>query len=292
MTRYDAAIIGTGPAGLEAAINLKIRKKRFILFGDSALSGKLMAAPHIDNYLGLPGISGQALAERFAEHIRQMDIPITTKQVKMIYPMGDFYSLAVGEDVYEASTVILAPGISHDKLFPGEEEYLGKGVGYCATCDAPLYRGKTVVVVGYTEEAVHEANYVAEIAGKVYYVPMAATPDLPDAPVEIIEDKVTGISGDAVVRTLHLAGQDIATDGVFILRASVAPTALIPGITMNGPYIHVNQDMETNLPGCYAAGDCTGKPHQYMRAAGQGQTAALSAVTYLAHLRKHQKNKQ
>ena len=290
MERYDAAIIGSGPAGLEAAINLKIRNKRFIFFGSDNLSRKIVTATRVDNYLGLPAISGMDLQARFIEHLTKMDIDIVTQQIQMIYSMGDFFSLASSQDTYEATTVILATGIAHTKMLPGEEAFLGRGVGYCATCDAPLYRGKTVAVLGYTDEAVHEANYVAEIAEKVYYIPMAKTSFMPDAEVEIIEGPVAGVTGDTLVRQLEVAGKSVPVDGVFILREAVAPAALMPGIAMNGNYIAVNVDMETNIPGCYAAGDCTGKPHQYIRAAGQGQTAALSAVSYIDNMKKEKKN--
>lgn len=286
MERYDAIVIGSGPAGLEAAINLKIRNKKFLVFGQAALSQKVVAAQRVDNYLGLPGIAGPDMRQRFADHIDAMGIEITPNQVQMIYPMGDFFSLATAEETYEAKAIILAMGISHTKLLPGEEAFLGHGVGYCATCDAPLYRGRTVAILGYTEEAVHEANYVAELAERVLYVPMSDIPALPDAPVEILRGKVHAIHGDTVVRSLEIDNDKVAVDGVFILREAVAPTALLPGIAMNGNYIQVDSDMNTNIPGCFAAGDCTGRPHQYMRAAGQGQTAALAAVDYLARQKK------
>lgn len=282
MKRYDAIVIGSGPAGLEAAINLKIRNKSFLLFGQENLSKKLVTASRIDNYLGIPATSGEALKDRFAAHLKQMEIAIHTQQVQMVYAMGDFFSLATSMETYEAKTIILATGIAHQRMLPGEEAFLGKGVGYCATCDAPLYRGRTVAVLGYTDEAVHEAHYVAELADRVYYVPMEPTAIMPDAPVEVIEGKVTAIEGDAQVRTMRIGDVAIPVDGVFILREAVAPTSLVPGIAMNGNYIQVDIDMRTNIPGCFAAGDCTGGPHQYMRAAGQGQTAALSATSYLA----------
>lgn len=285
MSRYDAAVIGTGPAGLEAAINLKIRNKRFLLFGSQNLSRKLEAAPRIDNYLGSPGVSGKELQQRFNDHLAQMEIPILDEQVQVIYPMGDFFALASGDQTYEASAVILATGAFTAKPLPGEEEFLGRGVGHCATCDAPLYRGKTVAVLGYTDEAVRETNFIAEIVGKTYYVPMKKTSRMPGEGVEVQTGKVEAIDGDTVVRSLRLGGRDLPVDAVFVLREAVAPASLLPGIDMQDGFIHVDAQMQTNIPGCFAAGDCTGKPHQYMRAAGQGQTAALNAVSYLDNLK-------
>lgn len=278
--RYDSIVIGSGPAGLEAAINLKIRKKKFLLFGTPELSRKITAAPRIDNYLGLPSITGLELQERMSIHLLAMDIQITNGQVQMIYPMGDYFSLATGTSTHESKTVILAPGAFSAKEIAGEQQFLGRGVGYCATCDAPLYKGKTVAVLGESDEAVLEAEYIAEIAAKTYYIPLKKTESLP-ANAEVLQGAVKGIAGDTAVRSLLVDDHALAVDGVFILRETVAPASLLPGLAMQGSFIGVDAGMATNIPGCFAAGDCTGKPHQYMRAAGQGQTAALNAVAYL-----------
>jgi len=281
MSRYDVAIIGSGPAGAEAAINLKIRNKKFILFGSPDISKKVTAASRIDNYLGLPGISGKELKERMQDHLKQMEIEISPQQIQMIYQMGDYYSLSAGQEVLEATAVILATGAFSSKMLAGEEEFLGRGVSYCATCDAPLYRGRTVAVLGYSEEAVFEANYIAELAGKVYYVPVKEAKSSLADQVEVVTGKVQGVEGDTVLRSLIFEDKTIEVDGVFILREMVAPSSLMPGIKIEKGYIKVDENMATNLPGCFAAGDCTGRPHQYMRAAGQGQTAALSVLDYL-----------
>lgn len=281
MERLDVAVIGSGPAGLEAAINLKIRNKSFLLFGDPDLSRKVALAPRIDNYLGSHAITGKELQQRFRDHLASMEITVAPVQIQMIYPMGDYFALASAKQTYEASAVIIATGVFSAKLLEGEEQFLGRGVGYCATCDAPLYRGRTVAVLGYTDEAVHETNYIADMAGKTYYVPMKKTSIQPDGKVEILEGRATGVAGDSAVRSLLLGDRSVAVDGVFILRESVAPASLAPGIAMRDGFIQVDTGMATSFPGCYAAGDCTGPPHQYMRAAGQGQTAALNAVAYL-----------
>lgn len=281
MQRFDSVIIGTGPAGLEAAINLKIRDKNFLLFGSKDLSRKLTVAPKIDNYLGLYGISGRELAERFLAHLAAMEIEITGGQVSVVYAMGSYFSIATPTETYEASTVILATGAFSATLLKGEQELLGCGVGYCATCDAMLYRGKTVAILGYNDESVHEANFVSEIAEKVYYIPVKKANITPNANVKIVAEKPLEILGDSKVTGLKLETFTLETDGVFVLRDSVAPASLVPGLETDGGFIKVDALMRTNIAGLFAAGDCTGKPHQYMRAAGQGQTAALEAVSYI-----------
>lgn len=281
MYRYDVIIIGSGPAGIESAINLKIRNKSFLLFGRDNLSAKIERAPKIDNYLGLPGIGGKELADKFRTHMDYMNIALQPEQVSSVYPMKDYFAVATNKNTYEATAIIAAGGVVTSKPFPGEERLLGRGVGYCATCDAPLYKGKTVAVVGYGDEAVHEANFTAELAAKLFYIPAAKHGATLSAQIETVEGKVLEIAGESKVESLVLQDRTLKVDGVFVLRDTIAPEALIPGIETRGGFIAVDSEMRTNLPGCFAAGDCTGKPHQYMRAAGQGQTAALNAAAYI-----------
>lgn len=279
--RYDIAIVGSGPAGLSAAINAKIRNKNIILFGYKDLSNKLTKAPKINNYLGFYEISGESLKERFQEHLKVMDIEITEERINSIYAMGDYYALMANEKIYEAKSIIIATGMEYTKPLKGEQELLGKGVGYCATCDAPLYRGKVVTIIGYNKEAEHEANYVSELAGKLYYVPMYKdSMNLRDS-IEVVEDKPIEIKGEDRVTELLLKDKTIATDAVFVLKDSISPGQLVPGLQIEEEHIMVDRNMKTNLQGCFAAGDCVGKPYQYIKAAGEGLIAALSAVSYI-----------
>jgi thioredoxin reductase (NADPH) len=281
MERYDIAIIGSGPAGLEAAVNAKIRNKKVIVFGNEDLSKKLLLAPRINNYLGFYELSGVELKNKFKEHIDKMGISINSEKVNNIYAMGEYFSIMTSKENYETKTVILALGMEHTKPIKGEDVLLGRGVGYCATCDAPLYKNKVVTIVGYNKEAESEANYVSEIASKVYYVPMYADEYDINAKVEIVKDSPVEVAGQNKVEKLILKAREIVTDGVFILKDSAPPEELVPGLEMENKHIKVNRNMETNIKGCYAAGDCTGKPYQYMKAVGEGQVAALNAVEYL-----------
>jgi thioredoxin reductase (NADPH) len=285
-SRYDIAIIGSGPAGLSAAINARIRNKSIIFFGYKDFSNKLIKAPRINNYLGFPGVSGIELKEKFEEHIKAMDISITYERVNSIYSMGDYFALMVNEKMYEANAVVLATGMEHTKPLKGEEEYLGKGVGYCATCDAPLYKGKIVTVIGYNKEAEEEANYVSELAGKLYYIPMYKGDYELRESIELILDKPVEIIGEDRVRKLILQSGKIDTDAVFVLKDSISPGQLVPGLKMEEGHISVDRNMKTNINGCYAAGDCVGKPYQYIKAAGEGLIAAQNAVAYIDSLKK------
>lgn len=284
--RYDIAIIGSGPAGLSAALNAKIRNKDFIIFGNRNLTTKIVKAPKINNYLGFYGLSGEALKERFQEHINAMNIEITEERINSIYAMGEYFALMANDKTFEAKSIILATGVEYTKPIKGEEEYLGRGVGYCATCDAPLYKGKNVVIIGHNKEAEDETNYVSEIAGKVYYVPMYKGSYNLNNNITLIEDKPLEVIGDLKVKKLVLQNSEIETNGVFILKDSISPGQLVPGLKIEEEHIAVDRLMATNIKGCFAAGDCVGKPYQYIKAAGEGNIASLSAVKYLDSLKK------
>ncbi|MBY6998123.1 NAD(P)/FAD-dependent oxidoreductase [Clostridium botulinum] len=279
--RYDIAIIGSGPAGLEAAINAKIRNKDIIIFGNKELSSKLVKAPKINNYLGFYDILGNELKDKFIDHIDKIGIEITFERINNVYAMGEYFALMVNEKMYEAKTVILATGVEYGKALKGEEEFLGKGVGYCATCDAPLYKNKTVAIIGYNKEAEEEANFVSQLASKLYYIPMYRSDYELSEKVEVINDKPIEIVGEQHVEKLILKDSEIEADGIFVLKDSISPSQLVPGLEMEDEHIKVDRKMKTNISGCFAAGDCTGKPYQYIKSAGEGQIAALSAVSYL-----------
>lgn len=279
--RYDIAIIGSGPAGISAALNAKIRNKSFILFGNSSLSSKIEKAPKINNYLGFPGSTGKALGEAFKEHMAALNIQITEERVNNVYSMGEYFSIMVNEKIYEAKSVILATGIQFGKAIKGEEEFLGRGVGYCATCDAPLYKEKIVTIIAYNEEGEAEANYVSELAAKVYYVPMYKGDYKLNSNIEVVQDTPVEIKGNMKVTSLVLKNSEITTDGIFLLKDAISPGQLVPGLQMEDGHVKVDRLMATNLKGCFACGDCVGKPYQYIKSAGEGNVAALSAVAYL-----------
>ena len=283
MKRYDIAIIGTGPAGLEAAITAKVRNKNILLLGSKNLSIKIESAHTISNYLGMPNISGVEMQGVFCNHIESMGIKITEDKANMVYSMGDYFAIQGQGTMYEASTVILACGMSVVKPIIGEMEHLGNGVSYCVTCDAALYRGKKAVVVAYSRKDEEEAEFLSEIAEKVYYMPMYATELTSTDRLEVVNaSKINEIRKSESEMTLILDNGEISADGIFILRNHVAPAQLVPGLLLENNQVVVDRSMNTNINGLFACGDITGAPYQYIKAAGEGNVAALSAVNYLA----------
>ena len=282
MDRADIAIIGTGPAGVSAAITATIRNRKVILFGSRDMSEKVTRAEQILNYPGFPAVSGEELARAFRNHLDSMGITVTEKRIGAVYAMGDYFALQAGEDMVEARSVILACGVVQGKPLAGEAEMLGRGVSYCATCDAPLYRGKTAAVIAYSAREEAEAAFLSEVCARVLYFPMyEGTVNLPEN-VEVIREKVTGLRQAEGKWLADTPQGSYAADGIFVLRDAVAPGTLVPGLETDGTHVTVNRRMETNIPGVFACGDIAGKPYQYIKAAGEGNTAALSAVQWLA----------
>ncbi|MEW9079711.1 NAD(P)/FAD-dependent oxidoreductase [Terrisporobacter glycolicus] len=293
--RYDIAIVGSGPAGLSAAINAKIRNKNIIVFGNDNLSNKLEKAPEINNYLGFHEISGEDLKSKFKHHIDSMGIKVSNNKITNIYAMGDYFALMSGENMFEATTVILATGVQYGKPIKGEEEYLGRGVGYCATCDAPLYREKTVAIIGYNKESEEEANFLNEIASKTYFIPMYKKEGLMrgndlDTSIEVINERPVEIKGEMLVNQVSFKNSAIDVDGVFVIKDSASPKTLVPGLEVDESHVKVDINMNTNIAGCFACGDIAGKPYSYIKSAGQGQIAAINAVSYIDQLKVKEKN--
>ena len=280
---YDTAIIGTGPAGVSAALNLKIHDKNFIWIGSHDLSCKITRAERISNYPGFTDASGETLSAAFRAQIDAMGIEITEAMVNSIMPMGDHYALLAGPDFYEARTLILTTGVNQTGGLAGEAEFLGRGVSYCATCDGGLYRGRTVAVVCGNARFEHEAAFLAGLAAKVYFFPYYKNPGLTGANIESPAARPVAVEGDARVTALRLNTDDtLPVDGVFCLRDAISLSTLLPGLETQNGHIAVNRDMATNLPGVYAAGDCTGRPYQYAKAVGEGNVAAHGVIEFLA----------
>ena len=280
---YDIAVIGSGPAGLSAAVQARARNRSVLVVGGDDRDNPLYKTPRIDNYLGFPQISGKELLERFRAHADDMGVARKEGRVLNIMPMGDTFYLSIGSEMEQARAIILATGVVRANKYPGEAEYLGRGVSYCATCDGMLYRGKEVVVVGKAADAPQEANYLQELGCKVTYVsdkaPDGLRPDIPFVKAPKVE-----ITGEGKVEALRAGSTTIPCEGVFILRPSVAPAGLLPGLALDNGYIQVDRNMATSVPGVFAAGDCAGLPLQVSKAVGEGLVAGLRAAEYVDHI--------
>ena len=282
---YDVIIIGTGPAGISAALTLKQLNKNFLLIGSKELSYKINTAEKIRNYPGLSNISGKEMKEAFLKQLSEMNIEILNKQVTGVYDLSDHYAVLCGQDSYEAKSIILGLGVESIKPIEGEIELLGQGVSYCATCDGFLYKGKDLTVVSSSKEFEHEARYLAELANKVNYIALYKDIDMDLDNVNIIKGMPNKITKENKKMNLHFKDSIIESDGIFMLKAAISPALLVPGLETENGHIIVDRQMKTNLSGVFAAGDCTGRPYQYTKAVGEGNVAAHSSVEYLNNLK-------
>jgi thioredoxin reductase (NADPH) len=284
---YDLAIIGGGPAGLSAAITARARDKQTLVISNKPQNSPLAASKLVENYPGLPRISGLRLLEQMVSQARDLDVEFLYERVISILPTEGRFTIATGNTSINASAIILATGAQMAKPFAGETDFLGRGVSYCATCDGMLYRTATVCVVGLNAEAVEEANFLAKIGAKVVFLAKRVPHGL-DANIMVEQGTVVGIKGDSLgVSGVEFKNGDtdkhetIPCNGVFILRPSLAPDALVVGLELAEGFIVVDKSMATSEKGVFAAGDCIGKPLQIAKAVGEGQQACLSAVEYL-----------
>ena len=188
-------------------------------------------------------------------------------------------------EVYEAKTLILAMGVMTAKLLKGEDELLGRGVSYCATCDGMFYKDKKIAVLCNDPKYEHEVEYLADLAAKVTYFPLFSDSQVKKENVTISKDFPVEVNGiDRVTGLTLKSGETLSVDGIFCLRNAIAPSKLIPGLEIENGHIVVDRAQKTNLPGCFAAGDCTGRPYQYTKAVGEGNVAAHSCISYLAEI--------
>lgn len=279
---YDIAIIGSGPAGVSAVINAKILNKSYIWLSAKSSSDKVSKAELIKNYPGLPSVTGAELNWTFKNHCDAMYIENTQGIVTGVYETGDKFTLLVGNKDYEAKTVILCLGVQSKKPLDGEELFLGRGVSYCATCDGNLYKGKNIAVVATDKSFGHEIEYLCSLAAKVSVIPLYRDCTINCNNAEIIVKTPVKITGSTRAEKLWFKDGSLSVDGIFILRDAIAPSALMHGLEVVEGHIAVNRKMQTNIKGVFAAGDCTGKPYQYVKAAGEGNAAVYYAIEYLS----------
>jgi thioredoxin reductase (NADPH) len=286
---FDVIIIGCGPAGLQAAIHAARKKVKVAVLGHLEASGLNRA--DVENYFGIDQMSGKELLLKGAEQARRFGAEIFEQDVMKAERKDDAFEVITDHDLeFRSRALILAPGISRKKLnVPGEKEFLGKGVSYCASCDCNFFRQKTVAVIGDESTAASSALLLTEYASVVYWISknLNVAPQLmakvKASKADIISPaSVARITGDEVVKGLELNdGRRLAVDGVFIeLGAKGAADLALDLNVLPDPsgIIEVNKDMETSVPGVFACGDVTGMPWQLARAVGQGCIAGTNAA--------------
>lgn len=277
---YDCIIIGTGAAGVSAALTLKALKIDFLWLGDKKLSRKIRSAEKIKNYPGLNGVSGEEMQKAFLAQIADEGIEITQAKVNGVYPMGNHFSVMCGQVTYEGKTVIIATGVETIKPVKGEAEYIGRGVSYCAVCDGFLYKDKTIAVYCESNEEIKEVELLAKYASRVYlFCPEKVKVDMPN--VKRVGSIIREMKGDMRIRTVVGESGEFAVDGVFMLKQSFGADTIVYGLKTEGGAVITDRMQATSVAGVFAAGDCTGRPYQYAKAVGEGNVCAYSVNAYL-----------
>lgn len=299
---YDIIIIGSGPAGLSAAIYAQRACLDTIVIEKNGISGgQVLNTWEVDNYPGFPGVTGFELSRQFREHANKLGARVVQDEVVQVELSGNVKKVVCEEETYEARCVILASGAHHRTLeVPGEEELRGAGVSYCATCDGAFFRGRTVAVVGGGDAALEDAIFLARMCEKVYIVhrrdKLRGAKRLQERlqALENIEfvwnSETVAIEGNAQVEALRLrqtkTGEErrLDVDGVFIAVGIAPESELYAGqleLDEQG-YIRADESGQTSVPGVFVAGDVRTKAlRQILTAASDGANCVASAERYL-----------
>lgn len=281
---YDLIIIGAGPAGISASLYAKrANLKVLVLYHGKA---DLESASQIDNYYGFKdGISGKELYENGIEQAKRIGVDVREEEVINIEPgLNDIYLISTTENKYETKAVILSTG--NKKIKPnisGINEFDGRGISYCAICDGFFYRNKNVVVIGNGNYALNEARELAHVAGNVKILTNGLD-GVEQNEFEVITKKIKCITGEAKVENIEFEdGEILKLDGIFVALGEAGGTDFAKkiGIIMNGDNIKVNENMETNIKGIFAAGNLTGGLLQISKAVCDGAKAGLQAINYI-----------
>lgn len=284
----DVIIIGTGPAGISASLYTTRAGLSTQIIGKD--QGALLKATVIDNYFGLPGISGEELVGKGVEQAKGLGAEVIDDEVLGI-GWDSHFQLKCKSGEYAAKTVVIATGTKRTTApLQGLKELEGKGVSYCAVCDAFFYRGKTVGVLGDGEYAAHEIGHLLPIAKEVWLFTNGREPRVVlHEKVRICKEPAEALEGETSVTGIKLQkGEKIPIDGLFVAMGSAGGTDLARkiGAATDGKYIHVNKQMETNVPGLFAAGDCVGGLLQISKAVGEGAIAGMSVIRFLRNEQK------
>ncbi len=301
---YDLVIIGAGPAGLTAGIYAARARMNVLLLEKAVPGGQIIVTDWIENYPGFPeGISGFDLAEKMILQAEEMGLKIETAGVHSLSLGREKKEVVLADRTISAKSLIIASGASPKKLGIGEDRFMGKGISFCATCDAPFFKDKTVVAVGGGDTAVQESIYLTKFVKKVYLLhrrdQLRAAKILQERAfannkIEILWDTVaTGVEGLFGIEGVHVrnvktgAEKTLTADGCFIWVGTMPNTEFLGDDIITDEYGFIRTDgrMETNIPGVYAAGDIRDTPlRQVSTAVGDGAIAALAAEHYIENL--------
>lgn len=295
---YDLIIIGSGPAGLSAAVyGVRAGLRLLVLDKSSVSGGQILNTYEVDNYLGMPGISGFDMGMQFRAHADKLGVIFKSASVLSIEDRGESKLVHTRREDFEAKAVILATGAEHAHLgVPGEKEFTGKGVSYCATCDGAFFKGRTVAVAGGGDVALEDAIYLARTCEKVYLIhrrdelrgARVLQEDLKSRQnVEFLySHSVTEIRGEDVVTGALVKNnktgeeRELVLDGVFIAVGIHPDTELVQDLLTldEAGYVKADESCVTDRPGIFAAGDIRRKPlRQVVTAVADGANAAVSA---------------
>ena len=305
MKDYDLIIVGAGPAGLTGALYAGRSMLRAVVLEKGAPGGELLNTELIEDYPGFESVKGFELAEKMAAHALKFGAELVTDAVAAVerQPDGTFHVATDGGETYRAPAVLLTAGGTPTKLgVPGEVEYAGKGVSYCAVCDGHFFRGEELAVVGGGDAAVEEADFLTRYASKVHLIHrrhelraskilqqrLFANPKIAvvwDTVVERIEGKGSAVTHLALRNVVSGAARDFPVGGVFVFVGFRPNTGLVKGHVEHdaGGYIVTDQVMMSSLPGLFAAGDVRAQlTRQVTTAVGDATTAVIAATKYLA----------
>ena len=296
---YDMVIVGAGPAGITAAIYAARKRMDFVVISKD-IGGQAAMSGAIENYIGYQFITGPELAHKFQEHMEKFDIELKHPgEVTRVERVGDLIEVEAGDGLYKARTVVVASGRRPRKLnVPGEDELKNRGVTYCATCDAPLFAGRDVAVIGGGNSALDAVLQLVKIANRIYLIDVA--PEFVADPVMVEKAEASGkveffhstkvkkILGDMVVQGVLIEKdgeeRELEVGGVFIEIGTIPTSEFVRGVRKNDAgEIIVNCKCETSVEGIYAAGDVTDVPaKQIIVACGEGAKASIAAFEYLS----------
>lgn len=307
---YDCVIIGGGPGGITAAIYAIRAGLKTLIIEKLGIGGQIALSDIIENYPGFPSLSGPELMQHFEDHAKAVDAEFKYGEVKKIVSDGDIKIIQMPGETIKAKSVILCSGASPKKLgFKGEDEFIGRGISTCGTCDGPFYKNREIAVIGGGDTAVKESIFLSKIASKIYHVHrrdrfraeqilkdrISVKENIEFMWKHVVEEALGDNSGVTGIRIKEIESgetKELKLDGIFVFVGIIPSTDFIDCDKDEQGFIKVNQEMETSIPGIFAAGDCRVTPlRQVATAVGDAAIAAFKAEEYVSEMEGRAYNK-